>query len=80
GQDSALLADAIANIPDLIGEFDKPRYVRVNSDICAHDKHGLNGCNRCLNFCPADAISSVAHKIEIDPYLCHGAGSCTNAC
>ncbi|MGI2115751.1 4Fe-4S binding protein [Shewanella frigidimarina] len=80
GQDSDLLADAIASIPELIGEFDKPRYVRVNSDICAHDKHGLNGCNRCLNFCPADAISSVAHKIEIDPYLCHGAGSCTNAC
>lgn len=80
GQDSDSLADAIASIPELIGEFDKPRYVRVNSDICAHDKHGLNGCNRCLNFCPADAISSVAHKIEIDPYLCHGAGSCTNAC
>ena len=80
GQDEAKLADAIAQLPDLIGEFDKPRYVKVNSEICAHNRNGIDGCNRCLNFCPADAISSVNKKIEIDPYLCHGAGSCTNAC
>ncbi|WP_076541405.1 4Fe-4S binding protein [Shewanella sp. UCD-KL21] len=80
GQDAAKLADALEQIPDLVGEFDKPRYVKVNSDICAHNRNGVNGCNRCLNFCPADAISSIEQKIEIDPYLCHGAGSCTNAC
>ena len=80
GQDEAKLMDAIAQLPELIGEFDKPRYVKVNSDICAHHRNGIDGCNRCLNFCPADAIASVDHKIEIDPYLCHGAGSCTNAC
>ncbi|MCW3172290.1 4Fe-4S binding protein [Shewanella subflava] len=80
GQDTHKLADAIEQIPDLVGEFDKPRYVKVNSDICAHHRNGINGCNRCLNFCPADAISSIEQKIEIDPYLCHGAGSCTNLC
>ncbi|MCL1144257.1 4Fe-4S binding protein [Shewanella gaetbuli] len=80
GQDEAKLADAIAQIPDLVGEFDKPRYVKVNAEVCAHNRNGLNGCNRCLNFCPADAISSIEQKIEIDPYLCHGAGSCTNLC
>lgn len=80
GQDEAKLADALAQLPDLIGEFDKPRYIKVNSEICAHSRNGNEGCNRCLNFCPADAIASVEKKIEIDPYLCHGAGSCTNAC
>lgn len=80
GQDTEKLEDALAQIPDLVGQFDKPRYVKINPDICAHDRNGINGCNRCLNFCPADAISSVAKKIEIDPYLCHGAGSCTSAC
>lgn len=80
GQDAAKLADALEQIPELIGEFDKPRYVKVTSDICAHNRNGVNGCNRCLNFCPADAISSIEQKIEIDPYLCHGAGSCTNLC
>ena len=80
GQDEAKLEEAIAQLPDLIGEFDKPRYVKVNSQICAHNRNGIEGCNRCLNFCPADAIQSINKMIEIDPYLCHGAGSCTNAC
>ncbi|MGL4448926.1 MAG: indolepyruvate ferredoxin oxidoreductase subunit alpha, partial [Shewanella sp.] len=80
GQDAAKLEEALAQIPELIGQFDKPRYVKINAELCAHDRNGINGCNRCLNFCPADAISSVAKKIEIDPYLCHGAGSCTSAC
>ncbi|PKG72909.1 4Fe-4S ferredoxin [Shewanella sp. GutCb] len=80
GQDQVKLAEAIEQLPDLIGEFDKPRYIKVNSDICAHNRNGNEGCTRCLNFCPADAIASVEKKIEIDPYLCHGAGSCTNAC
>ena len=80
GQDAAKLADALAQIPELVGQFDKPRYVKVNADLCAHNRNGIDGCTRCLNFCPADAISSVAKKIEIDPYLCHGAGSCTSAC
>ncbi|WP_434927622.1 4Fe-4S binding protein [Shewanella sp. HL-SH5] len=80
GADAQKLAEAIEQIPDLVGEFDKPRYVKVNADICAHNRNGINGCNRCLNFCPADAISSIEQKIEIDPYLCHGAGSCTNLC
>ncbi|MDR8525753.1 4Fe-4S binding protein [Shewanella fidelis] len=80
GQDQAKLDDALEQLPDLIGSFDKPRYVKVNSDLCAHNRNGNEGCTRCLNFCPADAIASVQKKIEIDPYLCHGAGSCTNAC
>ncbi|QDF68385.1 4Fe-4S ferredoxin [Shewanella sp. SNU WT4] len=80
GYDEAKLAAALSDIPELVGEFDKPRYVKVNSDICAHNRNGINGCNLCLNFCPADAISSQDKLITIDPYLCHGAGSCTNAC
>ncbi len=80
GQDTAKLDDAISQLPELIGQFDKPRYVKINSDICAHNRNGIDGCNRCLNFCPADAIQSIDKMIEIDPYLCHGAGSCTNAC
>lgn len=80
GQDQQKLADALAQIPDLVGEFEKPRYIKVNADVCAHNRNGIEACSRCLNFCPADAISSIEQKIEIDPYLCHGAGSCSNAC
>ncbi len=78
--DADKLAGAVAQLPELVGEFSKPRYVKINADICAHHGSGIDGCNRCLNFCPADAIASVNHKIEVDHNLCHGAGSCSNAC
>ncbi|MDI6003422.1 4Fe-4S dicluster domain-containing protein [Cobetia marina] len=68
----------------LVGSFDKPNYVNVNLDICAHSSAGSIGCTRCLSSCSADAIFSVAGRrnahIEIDPYLCHGAASCVSAC
>ena len=68
----------------LIGNFDKPNYVTVNLDTCAHSSAGNIGCTRCLSSCSADAIFSVAGRrnahIEIDPYLCHGAASCVSAC
>ncbi|GAA5186730.1 4Fe-4S binding protein [Ferrimonas gelatinilytica] len=80
GEDSDKLADALAQLPELVGQFDKPRYVTVNSDICAHHSSNIEGCTRCLSVCPADAISSQEGAIQIDPYLCHGAGSCSSAC
>lgn len=78
--DADKLAGALAQLPHLVGEFTKPRYVKINSDICAHYGSGIEGCSRCLNFCPADAISTTGTAIEVDHNLCHGAGSCSNAC
>ncbi len=76
--------DTLDSFVGLVGEFDKPRYFQVNSDLCAHSTSGNVGCTRCLDVCPADAISSVKgrieSRIEIDPYLCQGVGSCTSAC
>lgn len=68
----------------LVGEFDKPRYFQIHQDLCAHSANGNTGCTRCLEVCPADAIQSqrsrVESRIEIDPYRCHGVGSCSSAC
>ncbi|QJQ96618.1 MULTISPECIES: 4Fe-4S binding protein [Halomonadaceae] len=76
--------EALAALPEHIGEFDKPKYFHIDHDICAHDGRGQRGCTRCLEVCPADAIASRQKRIEawieIDPFLCHGAGSCTTAC
>lgn len=74
------LAQALAEIPELIGEFEKPRYFHYNPDICAHGDSGLKGCTRCLDACPTDAISSIGDTIEVDPYLCQGGGICASAC
>ncbi|WP_136254602.1 4Fe-4S binding protein [Onishia niordana] len=75
---------AITDLPQQVGEFAKPRYFQINHDICAHDSHGKTGCTRCLDVCPADALTRKSGRIEswieIDPMRCHGAGSCTSAC
>ena len=81
-QDVEQRSDILDDFVGLVGEFDKPRYFQVNSDLCAHSTSGNIGCTRCLDVCPADAISSIQGRIEshieIDPFLCQGVGSCTS--
>ena len=79
------LADALEEIPTLMGTFDKPKYFRLDTDLCAHSSRGIKGCERCVDACPAGALSSegndqIGHKIEINPYLCQGVGTCATAC
>lgn len=75
---------ALETLAACVGTFEAPRHVRINADLCAHQRSGLPGCTRCLETCPADALTSrqgrVEAWIEIDPYRCHGAGSCASAC
>ncbi|GAB4348004.1 MAG: 4Fe-4S binding protein [Gammaproteobacteria bacterium] len=72
--------EAVEQIRGLQGEFEKPRYVRLDPDRCAHSASGLVGCTRCLSVCPADAIQSVNERIEVNVHLCHGVGACTTVC
>ncbi len=74
------LEAALQQLQDLVGEFEKPRYVQINSDLCAHSASGLLGCTRCLNVCPAWAIHPDGEKVTVDVHLCHGVGSCASAC
>ena len=83
---SSQLSEVIAELSGMRGEFEKPTYIQVNHAICAHADRGKTGCTRCLDVCPADAISSHNHTpthdfiIAVNDALCHGAGSCTTAC
>src|SRR5699024_5376354 len=71
---------ALQDLPDMVGEFEKPRYIDYDPNICAHGERGLAGCRACIDVCAADAPFSVGERIEVNFNLCQGCGSCTAAC
>ncbi len=79
-RDEAALQQALGEIPELVGEFEKPKFFNYDASICAHGRSGMTACTRCLDACPTDAIHSLGDSIEVDPGLCQGAGSCATAC
>ena len=68
------------DLEDLQGEFQKPRYFDYDPSICAHGVNGKTVCRQCIDACPAEAIQSIGERIEVNPYLCQGGGSCTTVC
>ena len=78
--DAAELQGVIDELPEMCGEFEKPKFFVYDPEICAHGSRGLEGCTRCLNVCPAWAITSVGEHIAVDPTLCQGFGSCASVC
>lgn len=79
-RDPEALERMLGELPDMIGEFEKPRFFNYNPDICAHGASGLTGCTRCIDVCPAGAIISIDDEVAVDPYRCQGAGACATAC
>ncbi|MCR9222050.1 MAG: 4Fe-4S dicluster domain-containing protein [Alphaproteobacteria bacterium] len=78
--DPVAVQKAILQATDLVGTFEKPRYVAFNADVCAHSRARITGCTRCLDVCPAAAIQPDGDSVAIDPYLCGGCGACNSVC
>ncbi|HGY0992276.1 TPA: 4Fe-4S dicluster domain-containing protein [Aeromonas salmonicida subsp. pectinolytica] len=78
--DDTDLAERLAEPCALTGIFDKPRYFRLDPEACAFTARGVPGCSRCLDVCPTDALKPINGRIQIDPHLCQGFGSCATAC
>jgi ferredoxin len=78
--DETDIEDRIETLGDLIGQFEKPKYFRYNADICAHGMKGATACTRCIDACPADAITSLVERVRVEPHLCQGGGACATAC
>lgn len=76
----AAVQKALFDAAELVGEFEKPRYVRYQADICAHSRSRQTGCTRCLDVCPTGAITSAGDQVEIDPFICAGCGACASVC
>jgi ferredoxin len=74
------LFKAVLKARDLVGTFDKSRYVAFTADLCAHARSRIVGCRRCLDLCPTGAISPAGDHVAIDPHICAGCGQCAAAC
>ena len=71
---------ALFDLTDMVGEFEKPRYVDFRADLCAYSRSRKTGCTRCLDVCPASAITPAGDHVAIDPHLCGGCGGCASVC
>src|SRR5712692_2758480 len=78
--DPAAVLKAVLKARDLVGSFDKPRYVTFTADLCAHSRSNIVGCRRCLDLCPTSAIAPAGDHVAIDEKICAGCGQCAAAC
>jgi ferredoxin len=76
----AAIADALLELTDMVGTFEKPRYVDFEAALCAHSNAGIVGCTKCLDNCPTGAITTEGDKVAFDPYICAGCGTCASIC
>jgi ferredoxin len=78
--DPAAVLKAVLKARDLVGTFDKPRYVTFTEDLCAHSRSTIVGCTRCLDLCPTGAIAPAGDHVAIDAHVCAGCGQCAAVC
>jgi len=78
--DEISLLNTLNQLQEMKGTFEKPRYFDYDASICVHSRSGQTGCTRCIDACPAQAITSLAEAIEVNPYLCLGGGVCDTVC
>lgn len=78
--DPAAVLRAVLHARDLVGGFDKPRYVAFTAELCAHSRSNIVGCRRCLDLCPTSAIAPSGDHVLIDEKICAGCGQCAAAC
>ena len=80
GPDMAERAQAVTQLADMIGVFDKPKYFSYTERLCAHSRNRQPGCNACIEICSAEAIAGAGERIQVNPNLCAGCGACTTVC
>jgi len=79
-RDPAAMLRAVLKARDLVGSFDKPKYVNFTAEICVHSRSRLTGCHRCLDLCPTGAIAPDGDHVKINAEVCAGCGLCAAVC
>jgi ferredoxin len=79
-RDPAAMLRAVLKARDLVGSFDKPKYISFTPELCAHSRSNITGCHRCLDLCPTGAITPAGDHVSVNAEVCAGCGQCAAAC
>ena len=60
GDDAGKLFDAVLQLREIVGEFEKPKFFHYKPKLCAHSRNEQIGCTACIDVCSARAIRSDA--------------------
>jgi ferredoxin len=71
---------ALLEASQLIGTFEKPIYVKLDEQLCAHSRAQKSGCTRCLDLCPTGALTPDGDHVSVDAMVCAGCGNCSAVC
>jgi ferredoxin len=74
------LDEAMAELPEMRGQFKKPQFISFLKSRCFHGRSRAHDCRRCLDVCSVGAIQSVGRKIVANHYLCQGCAGCALVC
>ncbi len=85
------LFEAVLQLREQVGEFEKPKFFRYQPKLCAHSRNEQIGCTACIDVCSTQAIRSdaslkgkrkgeAAGGVIVEPYLCVGCGACSTVC
>ena len=80
GLEESARREAVDEMLEMIGEFEKPKYFAYKERLCAHSRNRQTGCTACIDICSARAIDSAGDKVKVNPYLCAGCGACSTVC
>jgi ferredoxin len=80
GADAVRQMEAVLQLTQLTGEFEKPKFFVYKEKLCAHSRNGKIGCNACIEICSAEAIVHNGDYVRVEPSLCVGCGTCATVC
>jgi NAD-dependent dihydropyrimidine dehydrogenase PreA subunit len=78
-RDPSAMLRAVLKARDLVGTFDKPKYINFTAELCAHSRSNITGRHRFLDLCPTGAITPDGDHVKISAEICAGCGQCAAA-
>lgn len=80
GSDPLQQALAANTLAQLVGEFEKPKFVVYNERICVHGRSNKVGCTNCIDTCSTGAITPDGNGVKVETHVCAGCGGCSSVC